>query len=49
VEIATYGDVYASFAEVTDTLDPKVWTRHQKFVAAVAIAFFVREQRGIEL
>lgn len=48
VEIAKYGDVYASFAEVTDTMDVKAWKRHPRFVAGVAVVFTVRETRGIQ-
>lgn len=49
VEIAVYGDVYQSYAEVTDVVDEKAWKRHQKFVSGVAVVFTVREQRGIEI
>lgn len=48
VEIAIYGDVYQSYAEITDTMDTKTWKRHPKFIAGVAVVFTVREQRGIE-
>jgi hypothetical protein len=49
VEIALYGDVWQSFAEITNTMDTKAWKRHPKWVAGVAVVFTVREPRGIEL
>jgi hypothetical protein len=48
VEIARYGDVRQSFAEVTNTMDEKSWARHPKFLAGVAVVLTVREPRGIE-
>lgn len=48
VEIDRYGDVYQSYAEVTDLVDEKAWKRHQKFITGVAVVFTVREVRGIE-
>lgn len=49
VEIARFGDVRASFAEITDTVDVKAWKKHQKWIAGVAVVFTVREPRGIEI
>lgn len=49
VEIALYGDVFQSYAEITNTMDVKAWKRHPKFVAGVAVVFTVREPRGIEV
>lgn len=48
IEIDRYGDVYASFAEQTKTMDVKAWNNHPHFVAAVVVMFFVREERGIQ-
>jgi len=46
VELKAYGDVYASFAETTDTVDLKTWKRFPGlFVAGVAVLFTVRETR----